>query len=307
MLVDFIVFFISLAVLLFSANEITKDSAHIARALGVAEFVIGATVVAFGTSLPELSSALSAISLGFPDIAISMVVGSNVANIALVTGLTAAVYRIAIHRDVLSTDVPFLIASTIALIIVMVDGVVVMLEGLVLIVMYMAFLNHSIRHPTKGVIAAEHVEKIDPKNVVGLIGGIVLLTLGAHFLISSATSIMVAFNLSGTFVGFLMIAIGTSLPEVLTTFSAARQGLGDIAIGNVIGSNTFNSLMVVGIGSFATTIPVSQDILILAVVAMLLLTVLLGFSLMKSRITRFEGMLYILLYIIILFSLLGSV
>lgn len=309
LLVDFVVFIVSLGVIIYGAEQITQGSAHVARALGVSEFIIGATVVAFGTSLPELTAGLAAILQGVPDIAISMVVGSNVANIALIGGLTAAVYRIKIHRDVLSTDVPFLIAATIGLVIVMLDGEIILVEGLVLLGMYGAFVSHSLRHPTKGIMETEEeeVKNIDPKKIVFLVLGIFLLFLGARYLIVSATSIMQALDLTGTFVGFLMIAFGTSLPELSTTFSAARRGLGDIAIGNVIGSNTFNALIVVGLGSIAGTMPVSQDLLFLAAGGMTLVTILLGFSLTKARVTRFEGMLYVLLYIIITISLLRPV
>lgn len=193
----------------------------------------------------------------------------------------------------------------------MLDGTIVLLDGAFLLLMYAAFIGHSVRNPVRIPVGTDEDEgkgeDVNWAKIAWLLVGVVLLVVGARYLITSATRLMTDFGLTGTFVGFVFVALGFSLPEVLTAVTAAWRGHSSIAIGNVIGANTVNTLVVVGVGTLVGSLPVSQDILVLTVGGVLFLTVLLGFSLAKSRITNFEGVLYVIIYLVILVTVFGPV
>ena len=293
-MLQFLIFVFSLSALLLGAKLLTNSARHIARVAGVSEFVIGATVVAFGTSMPELASSIFAILSGHPVLVVGNVIGSNVANIGLALGLASLLFPIYVSRQITDTDIPLLLASAIATLVVFIDLQVTWVEGIALILMYLAFINHELGQHRNSERTAR--EKLDLKQVAGFFLGMALLYFGAKYLVSSALAISQDMNISESLIAFFLVALGTSLPEIATSVMAARSGRYEIALGNVLGSNSFNSLIILGTSSLFATVTVESDFLFSTLPAMILLSFLLGFMSLNNTITRLEGILLFLIY-----------
>ncbi len=301
-MLEFLIFVLSLPVLYYGAKLLTDGAQGIAKAAGISEFVIGATVVAFGTSLPELASSAFAMISGHPEIVVGNVIGSNLANIGLALGFAGMLYPIYVSRQITDIDIPFLLASAAANLVVFVDLSVSWVEGLILLLMYLAFLNHEVSaHKSSG---AEAEGALHPKHLVGIIVGAILLYFGARYLVSSALDISVSLSISEPVIAFLFVAIGTSLPEIATSVVAAKDGKGEIAVGNVMGSNAFNSLIILGSSSFLGVVTVGSSFLYSTLPSMIVVSVLLGFMSLNNRITRLEGSLLFLIYCALVINLL---
>ena len=301
-MVDYITLFFSLFALYLGAKLLTEGARHLARVANVSDFVIGVTIVAFGTSLPELASSIFAMLSGHPGIVVGNVLGSNVGNIGLALGLAGMLYPFYVSRQITDIDIPFFLASTITTLVVFIDLQLNRSEGFFLILMYMAFLLHEISQKNESSKAVK--EKIDYKQILGLCSGIVLLYVGARFLIPSLLGISMELGISEPLVAFFLLAIGTSLPEIATSVLAAKEGKADMAIGNALGSNAFNSLIILGSSSLIGVITAESSFLISTLPAMILLSILLGFMSFNNRITRLEGVLLFLIYCILAINLL---
>jgi cation:H+ antiporter len=293
-MIEFLIFLLSLPALYFGARFLTDGARELARVAGISEFVIGATVVAFGTSLPELASSSMAMLSGHPEIVVGNVIGSNLANIGIALGFAGMLYPIYVSRQITDTDIPLLLASATANIVVFIDLSVTWIEGLILVTMYLAFLNHEISQHKNANAVAEG--KLHPKHLIGIVAGAVLLYLGARYLISSALVISETLNISESVVAFLLVALGTTLPEIAISVVAAKGGKGEIAVGNVLGSNAFNSLIILGSSSFLGVIAVDSSFLYSTLPSMIAVSILLGFISLNNRITRLEGALLFLIY-----------
>lgn len=301
-MIEFLIFLLSLPALYYGARLLTDGARELARVAGISEFVIGATVVAFGTSLPELASSALAMLSGHPEIVVGNVIGSNLANIGIALGLAGMLYPIYVSRQITDIDIPFLLASATVNLVVFVDLSVTWIEGLILVIMYLAFLNHEISQRKNANAKAEG--DLHPKALISIIVGAVLLYLGARYLISSVLDISEVLNISEAVVAFLLVALGTSLPEITTSVVAAREGKGEIAVGNVLGSNAFNSLIILGSSSFLGVIAVDSSFLYSTLPAMIAVSILLGFMSLNNRITRLEGTLLFLIYCALVINLL---
>lgn len=301
-MIEFLIFLLSLPALYYGARLLTDGARELARVAGISEFVIGATVVAFGTSLPELASSALAMLSGHPEIVVGNVIGSNLANIGIALGLAGMLYPIYVSRQITDIDIPILLASATVNLVVFVDLSVTWIEGLILVIMYLAFLNHEISQRKNANAKAEG--DLHPKALISIIVGAVLLYLGARYLISSVLAISEVLNISEAVVAFLLVALGTSLPEITTSVVAAREGKGEIAVGNVLGSNAFNSLIILGSSSFLGVIAVDSSFLYSTLPAMIAVSILLGFMSLNNRITRLEGTLLFLIYCALVINLL---
>jgi cation:H+ antiporter len=302
MMLDYITLFFSLFALYLGAKLLTEGARHLAKVANVSDFVIGVTIVAFGTSLPELASSIFAMLSGHPGIVVGNVLGSNVANIGLALGLAGMLYPFYVSRQIIDIDIPFFLASSIATLVVFIDLQLNRIEGFFLILMYMAFLQHEISQQNESPKTVKG--KIDYKQILGLCSGIVLLYLGARFLIPSLLGISMELGINESLVAFFLLAIGTSLPEIATSILAAKAGKADMAIGNALGSNAFNSLIILGSSSLIGVIPVGSSFLISTLPTMILLSILLGFMSLNNRITRLEGVFLFLIYCILVINLL---
>ncbi len=256
MTTDLIIFSIGLLLLYFGSLWLVNGSASLARSLGIRPIVIGLTVVAFGTSAPELVISIVSALKGKSMIAVGNVIGSNICNIALVLGLAAMLHPIRSHPAVLSRDIPLMLAISVYLLLLSLNSTIGRLEGVSLltgIILY-TWYNYSIATQQAPVpldvsetgLAAEPEMMPRWKQVVLIVTGIAGVVVGADFLIDAAVNIMSVFGVSEKFIGLTVVALGTSLPELATSVMAACKGEMDISIGNLLGSNVFNILSVLG-------------------------------------------------------------
>jgi cation:H+ antiporter len=291
------------------AEWLVKGAAGLARVLGVRPLVIGVTVVAYGTSAPELMVTLLAAAEGKSDIALGNVIGSNIANLGLILGATALVAPPLVDRSLARREVPVLLLSALAVPAALYDSVISRLEGALLVLGATAFswamLRATSRVPATAEIAEEAREEIaeeapirsKPKLVALALLGLALLVGGGKVFVDGAVAIAFAFGMSERVVGLTIVAIGTSLPELAASVVAALRGHSSLAIGNVIGSNIFNVLLVLGAGAAARPIPGSLVALRFDLWVMGGLTLLAAILVRTERkISRPEGVLLVSCY-----------
>lgn len=257
---------IGLVCLVGGAELLVRGAAAIASRLGISPIVIGLTVVAFGTSAPELAVSVNASLGGKSDVAFGNVVGSNIVNILLILGLSATVGALAVTQRIVRLDVPILIGVSFVALLMGIDKKFSRIDGIILVaaaIVYTVWLIRTSRADGKE-IDAEYTEAIDilEEGVVKLplltqvlfvLGGLVVLVLGSQLLVNSATKIAESFGVSELVIGLTIVAIGTSLPELATSVMASIRGERDIAVGNVIGSNLFNIMLVLGVSSVVSS------------------------------------------------------
>jgi cation:H+ antiporter len=304
LLLEFLIFAVSLVALYYGAKSITESAVHFAKVLGVSEFVIGATVVAFGTSLPEFSTSLVAMLVdgGRPEIAAGNVLGSILANTGLALGAAAMFYGIYIDRKILETDLSFLLASMLAVFVVFIDFKITWIEGIFLIAIYLSFIRHEISEHRKS--ESKGSEKFRPRYLALFLAGIVLLSVGASYMIEAIRTISATLGLSEAVVAVVLLALGTSLPEISTAIVAAKNGRGDIAMGDVLGANTFNALIILGVSSLVQDVAVNEAFVSTTIPVVVLISLLLGFMVLGNRITRFEGSMLVAIYFLEIITIL---
>ncbi|HSJ23614.1 MAG TPA: calcium/sodium antiporter [Longimicrobiales bacterium] len=294
-----LLFIAGLVLLVVGGEFLVRGAARLAATLGVPSLIIGLTVVAFGTSSPELAVNVQAGLAGQADIAVGNVVGSNIFNVLFILGLSAVIVPLVVSEQLVRLDVPVMIAVSALFFLLATDGVVGRVEAMLLVGLLAAYLAMQLiisrRTPTP---ATDDVEAGGGMLVNGLFiaGGLVLLVLGSRWLVQSATAMAEAFGVSQLVVGLTVVAAGTSMPEVATSVIAGIRGQRDIAVGNVIGSNIFNILAVVGFAGIVTPggIPVSagalaMDIPVMVAVALLCLPIFIT----RFSISRIEGLLFL--------------
>ncbi|MFT4569993.1 MAG: cation:H+ antiporter, partial [Candidatus Binatia bacterium] len=305
MLISWLWIVLGVGLLYVGAESLVRGSASIARRQGLSPLVIGLTVVAFGTSMPEMVVSLGAIYSGSDSIALGNVVGSNIGNIALILGVTALVSPPSVNARVLRVDLPLLVVVTLAFSAALYDWHLGRAEGVMLLaglVAYTAFNLRLARTESKAVVEefADGVPKMSGSTAsdFGRVAvGLLLLIGGARALVSGAVVVAGAFGLSEAAIGLTVVALGTSMPELATSVVAASKGEGDIAIGNVLGSNLYNILCIAG--TAATIHPMNAaGITTVDLAVMIGLTaVLLPLMGTGNRVGRREGMLLVVVYV----------
>jgi len=261
---DFIIFVISMGALIQGAEFIIKESERVALHYNISEFIIGATLIALGTSLPEMAASIAASIKGQSDMAVANVLGSNIMNISLVLGLVFLIAsRIAPGRDLFFKDSAWLLFPVIIFPLMVIDGSLSRLDGFLLFAMMGAYVLFLLQSSKEEQLAEVDEElKKEPFNwpkTLALLGiGFILVVVGADYAIDSAANIARTFGISEWIIGLLLIAFGTSLPELVVSIKAARQGKADMSIGNIIGSNMANTSVV--LGSAAMTRPLTIDL-----------------------------------------------
>lgn len=308
-----ITIFLSLGIILLfvGAEGLIRGSSNLAIKIGITPLVVGLTVVAFGTSAPELVVSLSAALKGNSTISLGNVIGSNIANIALILGVAALIRPLDVHAKVIIREIPIMIGISVLLFFLLLDGKIDFFDGLIfiaLLILYNVFSVLLARKEKSPEIQNEFKEGLKskfgvPLSIIFMIAGLALLILGANLFVQSTVAIAKLFNVSDAVIGLTIVAIGTSLPELITSIVAAYKKEADIAIGNVVGSNVFNILGILGIT--ALIIPVSSDGISKIDLFVMIGTAILLFPLSKTgkRISRFEGILLLVGYIIYLYYL----
>jgi len=268
MTVSIVVFFVGLVLLYYGADFLVDGSSRLALSFGVRPLIIGMTIVSFATSMPELMVSLLAIGQGSSAIAVGNIVGSNIANIGLILGVSALVLPLKVPRGLLWRELPFMVGATVALYVMCLDGHLGLLDASVLLLFLFFFIFYCIRyarHKGTDPAAPEEVVATEQghrgRDVLYIIGGIIGLGLGANWMVTSAVTIARAFGLSELFIGMTIVALGTSLPELAASLMSAVKGEMDISIGNVIGSNIFNILFVLGLCPLFQPIAVESSVL----------------------------------------------
>ncbi|WP_297772349.1 calcium/sodium antiporter [uncultured Roseovarius sp.] len=290
---DYIYILCGLVGLLFGGEALVRGSVGIARRLAISPLLIGLTVVGFGTSTPELLVSVDAAWRGVPDIALGNVVGSNIANILLIAGLTALVWPIRVTGATLRRDTCVMVLAAIALVPIFATAQMGRLSGAVLVTALVGYLVWAYRQP--GDTVAQDVDVPAPGSalaaILSVLGGLVALMLGARFLVDGAVAVARDHGISEAFIGLTIVAVGTSLPELATSVISALRRQSEIAIGNIIGSNIFNILGILGLTAVISPIPVASRFLTfdlpVMIAASLVLTVLL---LSRPVVGRWSGL-----------------
>jgi len=291
---DILLFIVSLTVLVLASDRFIGAAEKIGLSFGISPFIIGVTIVAFGTSLPELATSIVSVYSGTSEIVIGNVIGSNITNILLVLGLTAIIGKeIILDFDVMDVDMPLLFASAFLLLFVISDQNVSIFEAILFLTGLVIFLLNSLRGDKDDDFERS---KVDLKTWMILILGGVMVYYGANYTIDAIKSISAKVGVSPEIISLTAVALGTSLPEVIVSISAARRGKHAIAVGNVLGSNIFNTYAVMGIPALLGNLVIPADTLKFSAPFMIAVTVLFGLVCISRRISKWEGFAFVLFY-----------
>lgn len=295
-----------LVLLYYGAEALVRGSSSLALRLGLSPLVVGLTVVAFGTSTPELMVSLKAALAGQADISVGNVVGSNICNIGLILGICALVTPIATTSQIVRIDIPIMLAITAITIFLLADGTIGLPEGIFLTTLLVAYIVFSIglaRRQPADSLGAEFGEEVKISkrglaiDLLMVAGGLVLLVFGARFLVDGAVIIARTFGWTEALIGLTVVAVGTSLPELATSLVAAIKKEADIAVGNIVGSNIFNLLGILGITAIVHPLAATGigriDYAVMAAFAL----VLWPMAYHQKRITRVEGAILLAGYV----------
>lgn len=322
MLVNSLAILAGLVVLIWGADRFISGAAALANNLGVSSMMIGLTIVGFGTSAPEILVSAIASADGNPGLAIGNALGSNIANIGLILGLTALITPLSVHSGVLKREYPLLLAISLISLALMWDGTLDRIDGAILLLLLVGILSwmfHSAKTSATDPIAREFDAEIPHdiptrKAVIWLGLGLIALLASSRALVWGAANVATALGISDVVIGLTIVAIGTSLPELAASIASALKGEHDIAIGNVIGSNLYNILAVLSLPGLIAPGPFLPEVLYRDQPTMIGLTVMLflmgyGFG-TQGRINRFEGLVLLSLFIgyqsLLFFSLVRS-
>lgn len=299
-----LVLVLSLAVLIKASDWFTAAAEGVGLALGMPAFVVGMTIVAVGTSLPELVASVLAVLRGTSEYVAGNVVGSNIANLLLVLGLAAIVNgHLRVKFELVHVDLPFLAASAFFLALVLWDGRVGRIEAVLCLVGLAIYVWYALcgkRSVDGGPVVSEEEQAPRPgwpRTGMVLLGSAGLIYVGADYTVRSVVEIAQLVGIGAELIAASAVALGTSLPELAVTVAAARRGQPEIAVGNVLGSNVLNSFAVVGISGLVGTLAVPDSLLDFAVPVMVIATILTFFMIMEKEMTKWEGWLLVLFYV----------
>lgn len=281
-----------IVVVLKSADWLTNGAVGLATKLGISQIVIGLTIVAIGTSMPEFFVSIVSAIKGTPDLAVGNIVGSNIFNVLLIVGVAATVAPIAIQRATVRRDIPIAIVASIMLTFMMLDDNISQIDALILFAAFIAFIWITLRNSKNDANEKDaSTEKVIPtwKSVLFIIFGLVGLVLGSNIFVDNASSLAHGWGISDAVIGLTIVAGGTSLPELATSAVAARKGDSGIAIGNVLGSNVFNILMILGLTGIISPMHIQNITYIDMAVMVISMALFWLFSFTKLRVERWEG------------------
>lgn len=315
MLLNFALIFIGIALLVWSADRFTDGASAIARNFGVSPLIVGLTIVAIGSSAPEIFVSVTASLSGSAGLAIGNAIGSNIANIALVLGVTAIIRPLEIDSNVLRREYPILFVISVITGVALWDYHLNFIDGVVLVsgmVVYLVWIVRMALHSkASDRMLTELIEELpeempNKKAILWVIVGLVLLPLSSQILVNGATGIAVYFGVSEFIIGVTIVALGTSLPELAASIASVLKGEHELAIGNVIGSNIFNILVVLGIAGIIQPTPIAPIVLYKDYALMMFLTIVMlamayGFK-GPGHIKRGEGIILFLIYLAFLFT-----
>lgn len=300
------------AILVWSADKFVDGASATAKHLGMPSLLIGILIVGFGTSAPEMVVSAIAAMEGNPGLALGNAIGSNIVNIAFILGITALIAPITVNSKIVKKEIPLLLLIVLVIGYLLFDNTLTLLEGIILLFGFFALVGWSIFAAIKGKGDALELEMEDElieqdmslkTGIIWLVIGLILLIASSRLLVWGAVGVATEFGVSDLIIGLTIVALGTSLPELAASIIAARKGEHDIAIGNVVGSNMFNILAVIGIAVVIApmnNIPVEvlqRDWIVMLVLTIALLAMSYGFRAKNGVINRIEGIILILCYV----------
>ena len=299
MIFDIIFIVLGVTLVLWGADRLTEGASSLARRMNVPEMIIGLTIVAAGTSAPELFVSLVSALKGTPDMAVGNVVGSNTMNAMLIVGCAAAVAPMVISRSTVRKDIPFAIGATLLMMALTYDGTLSWVDGIILLAGFAAFMVYTLRQAKAGSSEEEATatNMKTGKAVLYLIGGLAGLVVGSNVFVDHASNLAFSLGISEAVVGLTVVAGGTSLPELATSVVAARKGQSAIAIGNVIGSNVFNILMILGLTGVICPLEIEGITLVDQAVMLVSIVLVWLFSRTRYTVERWEGVLLVAGYV----------
>lgn len=288
-------------VFLIKGSDFFVDGASsIASILKVPTIIVGLTIVAFGTSAPEAAVSITSSLTGNNAMAVSNVIGSNMFNILMVIGIAALLSDLLMEKSVLNKDLPFLVLITVLLcVFIFLGGDISNVEGIILLIILIAYVAYLI----VGALKSGTSNTIDkpkltlPKSIIFIIVGLLGIILGGDLVVNSASDIAIALGMSETLVGLTIVAIGTSLPELVTSITALKKGENQLVIGNVIGSNIFNILFVLGASSAISAIPISSNMIIDTIIMVAVTVLCFIFGKTQEKYDKKEGIILIALFL----------
>ncbi|NND86565.1 MAG: calcium/sodium antiporter [Nitrosopumilus sp.] len=292
-----------LAMLYFGAEWLVQGSINISNRLKISQLVIGLTVVAFGTSTPELAVSISSAFQGFSDVALGNVVGSNIVNIGVILGISAVITPIAVSKSTIRKEIPIMIGAALLLSAIIFDGKIDFIDGIILIAGIIGFLIFSYKSSKKEsdieTVKSQQVtqKRFLTKSLILVAIGLGLLTAGAFLTVDNAVVIAKSVGISELVIGLTLVAIGTSLPELITSVIAARKGHSDLSIGNIVGSNIFNIFAIIGIASVIVGIQVNEKIILDVIVMIAFSAILIPIMRSGFKVSRKEGLFLLVGYI----------
>lgn len=287
------------AMLVKGADWFVDGASGLARKFGIPQLVIGLTIVAMGTSVPEAAVSITAALKGNAEIAVGNVVGSNILNILIILGLASTIIPIAIQKSTLRIEIPFMIAITVIFVLFgRSSACISRAEGVLLWVLFLVYLGYLFVLAKKSKEEKQTGEEKTLKLLFYILFGAIVVVFGSNITVESATKIAKILGVGDRFIGLTIVALGTSLPELVTSVVAAKKGNADIAVGNIVGSNIFNILFVLGTSALITPVPYQTEFFvdgIFAVAAGVLLWIA-GFR--KRKLSRCSGIIMLLCYVV---------
>lgn len=297
MLINIVLLVMGIVVVLKGADWLTDGAVNIASRFGVSQMVIGLTIVAMGTSMPELCVSMVSALKGTPDLAVGNVVGSNTLNTLLIVGCSALVAPIMVKRSSVRRDIPFAVLASLLMLIFCLDGGIDRLDAALLFILFAVFMFVTVKYGKNEGTEAKTTAAPLGKAALLLVVGLVCLILGSNLFVDNASFVASTLGVSDAVIGLTIVAGGTSLPELATSMVSAKKGNSDIAIGNVIGSNVFNILMIIGVTGLVKPMHI-KGITSLDLIVMLASMLLLWFFCRTTyKVKRWEGAVLAISYI----------
>ncbi|MBR4998926.1 MAG: calcium/sodium antiporter [Clostridia bacterium] len=309
MVIQILLLVLGFALLVKGADWFVDGSSGIAAKFGIPQLVIGLTIVAMGTSAPEAAVSITAAFAGNAEITIGNIVGSNVLNILLILGITALVYPVSVQKSTQIIDIPVVLLATALLFVLGFDGNISRIDGVIMLfvfALYLFYLFWDAKRPKQieinpeKTVSEENEQQIKDlpltKAILITVLGLILIVAGSKFVVDSATLIATELGLSQRFIGLTIVALGTSLPELFTSVTAALKKNSDIAVGNIVGSNIFNILFIVGLSGLIIPVPFASAFRFDTIASGIAAILLLICSLPKKRLSRVAGILFLLCY-----------
>lgn len=302
----FLLLVVGFVLLVKGADWFVEGAAGLAVKLGIPEIIVGLTIVAMGTSAPEAAVSITSAFKGSADITIGNVVGSNILNVAIILGLTAVITTIAVLKTTIFIDIPFTLVATIVLLLLGLDGNVSRIDGIILWVLFIGYLTYLFMWTKKNKNDGEEEESDEIeagkklpiwKLLVLIVIGIVLIVFGSNVAVDGAKGIAKICGMSDRLIGLTIVALGTSLPELVTSVTAAKRGSADLAVGNIVGSNIFNILFVVGTSALIIPVTFQAAFIVDTIIAAVVMVLLFLCVVRKKELNRVGGFVLLLSYV----------